>query len=139
MAFQKDFQDNCGVSHANAYWKVVLASIDKSAKLARVVLYAYVDKASADTGKAPLLGAVKEYNVNGTQFDVYFATNVLNPAESDPYKSAYALASATLDVPVTPAVPAVPAVTDSEGTVTTPAVPAIPAVYASYFAGATAV
>ena len=139
MAFSKDFQDNCGVSHPSAYWRVVLAAIDKSAKLARVVFYAYVDKASADAGKAPLSGAVKEYNVNGTQFDVYFATAVLNPADNDPYKSAYTLASATLDVLVTAEVPAVPEVKDANGTVTIPAVAAVPAVYASFFDGATAV
>jgi hypothetical protein len=87
MALQQTFtgsDDNTG-----NYWKVVLSNFDQHAKKGRVVLYCFKDKASSDAGKAPIVGGVREYRIQGQEFVDFFSDVALKPQDRSVIERSY--------------------------------------------------
>ena len=92
MALQKSYTDDSGATHSSAYFKISkidLLNPAGSNSVANVFLQVYHDSAarSATPPKNPMKSW--SYFVTGSDYDTFFATSVLDAANSNPIKKGY--------------------------------------------------
>ena len=78
---------------ATAYWDVAQVNLAKASKTGTITFISYKDQASK--GKRQLQN--KQYSIAPADFDKYFATTVLDNANTDPYAQAYVFANSSYD------------------------------------------
>ncbi len=106
MALEKSFLSNDGVTHTNAYHKIVDLKVERHGtvnKKIKIIVAVYHTKANRDAGDAMLNGKPVGYSLGEPYYTTYFdPKTVLDLVGNNPIKQAYVYLKALVTIPAEP-------------------------------------
>jgi hypothetical protein len=95
MAFQMEYTDESDNTYPESYWRPVQINFSQYDQTAHVVFYGWKSHAARNNKKRHI--GIKMYSCNPSNFDTYYAENVIKGVGASATVSAYQLAKDTLD------------------------------------------